>query len=553
MPARAHALAWAGLWVTVCWTVMWWGLGFPSFWDPDEAHYAQTTKEMLESGNWLVPTYDGKPFFDKPILFHLFQLIAFAALGPTEFAARSVPAASAMAVLAVVAWFARTVWDRPLTHTAALMLAVLPATFALTAYAILDMTFTLFLFGSAACLAVAALRGRGALEYFGYVLLAAAVLTKGPVAIILAGLSFLLALWFSPSTRAALLRLHWGRGLAIVAVLSAPWFAAMWAWYGSEFIDGYALRENLWLYIRPTYANQPSVFFYPRVAAVGLLPWTPILIGRVYDAARGQVFDPVERWLWAWVIAIVGFFSLSHFKLDHYVYPAAPALCLLAAKAWHDAHASDRGRIGVFVGALASAILLIAAGAVVFVGLERAPIEISPWARLLPIALVVSGLGFLIQLASLARGGSFRLPAVPWVPVSGLVAAYAVLVQIGLPAIERAKPVRTLAQLVARSAAPTDHVCMYRMNRWSNSWRFYVGRSSSRIEAPGDFHRFISSPGRHYCGMRRVDYNDLVSRGIAIEIAYEAPGLFTTSGRALRRGAPPESFVVVTDTIERNR
>jgi 4-amino-4-deoxy-L-arabinose transferase-like glycosyltransferase len=58
-------LVFAG-WAVVGWVVFAWRLGYPSFWDPDEANYAQTAREMLASHNWLVPTYDANPFSDKP-------------------------------------------------------------------------------------------------------------------------------------------------------------------------------------------------------------------------------------------------------------------------------------------------------------------------------------------------------------------------------------------------------------------------------------------------------------------------------------------------------
>lgn len=76
--------------------------------------------------------------------------------------------------------------------------------------------------------------------------------------------------------------------------------------------------------------------------AAGLLPWTPILTGRLVDVVRGRRMEMAERLLWVWSIAIVGFFTFSQFKLDHYVYPAAPALCLLCAHAWVSAHRDER-------------------------------------------------------------------------------------------------------------------------------------------------------------------------------------------------------------------
>ena len=66
--------------------VLFWRLGAPTFWDPDEAHYAETTRELIETGDWLAPYYNEQPFFDKPILFHWLQGIPMALAGPNELA-----------------------------------------------------------------------------------------------------------------------------------------------------------------------------------------------------------------------------------------------------------------------------------------------------------------------------------------------------------------------------------------------------------------------------------------------------------------------------------
>src|SRR5215210_1476612 len=110
---------WAG-WSLLVWVVMFWRLGDASFWDPDEAVYAQATRAMMRSGDWLVPTYNGQPFFDKPILFYWLQLLAFHALGATESGARIVPAVSGVGVVIATRWAGAAFFDLPVGRLAAL-------------------------------------------------------------------------------------------------------------------------------------------------------------------------------------------------------------------------------------------------------------------------------------------------------------------------------------------------------------------------------------------------------------------------------------------------
>jgi hypothetical protein len=117
-------------------------------------------------------------------------------------------------------------------------------------------------------------------------------------------------------------------GMFGILLVSAPWFVYMTWTFGRPFVDFYFLHENLSLYARPVFGPAASTTYFVPILAVGLLPWTPILAGRVIDAARRRACSTEERVLWAWNVAVFGFFSFSHFKLDHYVFPAAPALCL---------------------------------------------------------------------------------------------------------------------------------------------------------------------------------------------------------------------------------
>ena len=120
-------------------------------------------------------------------------------------------------------------------------------------------------------------------------------------------------------------------GLVIIAAVSSPWFIYMYVRFKDGFVNGYILDENFRLFSTTRFANQPGFWFYFQILAAALLPWTGLLIGRFIDDARALMrrerLDGVETMLLGWIVAVVGFFTLSSFKLDHYVFPAAPALC----------------------------------------------------------------------------------------------------------------------------------------------------------------------------------------------------------------------------------
>src|SRR5262249_13007427 len=162
------------------------------------------------------------------------------------------------------------------------------------------------------------------LQWPGYVSIALAVLIKGPLALVLCGLTFGLTLALSPDARARLLRLRFVAGVLLVLVLALPWFVYMGFRFRDAFIDGYLLNENIRLYSADLYTPtaSSSVWFYFRVLAAGLLPWTALLVGRLYDDGRAALrrdgsLATVDVLLWSWTIAIVAFFTFSKFKLDH--------------------------------------------------------------------------------------------------------------------------------------------------------------------------------------------------------------------------------------------
>jgi 4-amino-4-deoxy-L-arabinose transferase-like glycosyltransferase len=545
--ARSHALEVCALAAVLIFVVLFWRLGEPTFWDPDEAHYAESSREMLATGDWLAPHYNGQPFFDKPFLFHALQATAMRVVGADEFGARLVPALAALFLIGITAWFGAAAASTDVAIVAALLLAASPGVFALARYAILDTLFAAFEFGGVALIAVAALRDRPRLQYPGYVLIALAVLTKGPLAIVLCGLAFLLAISVSAETRRRLLALRWVVGLVVVLLLSAPWFLYMIHRFGQDFIRGYFLDENILLFAAARFGNQPRPWFYFQVLAAGLLPWTGVVVGRLVDDVRafrrGEPLDALEVLLWAWVASVVGFFTLSTFKLDHYVFPAAPALSLLCARAWVDLrggglrtrHAASR--VGLHL--LGPLLLLIGVGGGVFL---VARLQLPRAALVVPIVVTLGG----ALLTAIVNARGAHPPRAPWIVLIAMVVTYVGVVQFVIPALEQRKVVPELAEWVASQASTSDRVGVYRLNRWTGVFRFYVDRPVEQLASPDDARRFFAAPTPFYCAMLGRTFEEFVAQGIPLRIVRERDGMWATSGRALwRRRIPPTRFVVV--------
>jgi len=534
----------------IVFVVLFWRLGAPTFWDPDEAHYAETTRELIETGDWLAPYYNEQPFFDKPVLFHWLQGSFMALAGPNELGARLAPALASLALIGVTAWLGLSLLSADVALVAALLLATNPAVFALSRYAILDTVFTLFLLGGAALVTVSALQRRPRLQWYGYVAIALAVLVKGPLALVLCGLTFGLTLVLSAEARARLLELRFVVGVVLVLVLAAPWFLYMGFRFRDAFIGGYLLDENIRLYAADRFAPtaSSSVWFYFRVLAAGLLPWTGIIVGRLYDDVRAAwrrdgSLDPVDVLLWSWTIAIVGFFTFSRFKLDHYVFPTAPTLCLLCARAWVALRdrPDDPRNAGSRVGQrLVGPLLLVVAAAGGYMLIARLALPAA--ALIVPGA--VGGAGLMLTAAMMRRR---RAPAVPWVVFGALTITYAGLVLWVLPALEQRKVVPDLARWVATKASATDRVATYRLNRWNNAFRFYVGRHVAMIDAPDEASALFKGSEPFYCTMPAALYEQFVAEGAPLRIVYEREGMWATSGRVLWRSRVPLTrFVVVT-------
>ena len=244
----------------------------------------------------------------------------------------------------------------------------------------------------------------------------------------------------------------------------------------------------------------------------------------------------------AWTLSIVGFFTFSRFKLDHYVFPAAPALCLLCARAWLDVRAarfSPRhigSRIGLHM--VGPIVVAIGLGCGYFL---IARLALPPAAVVVPIALTLAGVS-VTTLANL-RGG--LPPRAPWIVLVALVVTYAGLITFVMPALDQKKVVDDLARDLSAVSSGTEPVATFRMDRWNPAFRFYVGRHVTFLNESHEAEAFFrSTPGPFYCLMRKPAFDEFAAKGIPLQIVRERDGMWATTGRSLwRKRIPTTQFV----------
>jgi len=542
-------LSWVA-WGAIVWIVVFWRLGYASLVDPDEAHYAELTREMLHSGSWLVPLLDGKPFIDKPVLFHWLQGASVLLFGETEFAARLPSALAAISLFATTRWAGAALLGEEVGTLGAVMLATIPAAFALSSIALFDMVFASFLFGGLACLLVASRQQRERVEICGYVLLTLAVMTKGPVALVLVGLWIGAGLVSSSRLRARLQRLHWGLGLVGVTLAASPWFVWMQGRFGSDFARGYLLAGNLFYFTQPIEFSSRAVShtFYIRAFAGAFFPWNSLVIGRGIDALRkrvGQV-DESEALLWTWVLVVFAFFSVARFKLDHYIFPAAPACCLIAAKAWKDAAADEDRRLNATrFAVIGAAAVLIAGGSFASVYIWKLDLELPPAAIVLPVALIAGGVVLMFQCWRI----QWRVPRSATAIVLMLLVSYATVVAIGYPALEEMRPTAQVAAQLGDAMGGEAPVGLYQLERWRGSLRYYLNRPIQRLETVEEARAFFARTETVYAIMLRRDYFALRQEHVRVHAMIAHRAVIGTEGKVLRKQR--WGYIVVVTNVPR--
>ncbi len=322
--------------------------------DPVEANYALTAKEMFLSGNWLSPQIYSQFWYDKPAMIYWLIAASYTLFGVGEFAARFPAGLFSAAGVAFAAWFAARIYA---SRLAGLLTAVVLGTsleyWVLARMVITDAVLFLFTSVSLAALYLGLREGGRGWYVLAYAAAGLAVLTKGPVGLVMPGL--VVFVYIAVTRRWELLtRLRILLGAVVFLAVAAPWYLAMYVVHGSDFVDTFLGLHN---YLRATVSEHPkdNVFYYYLVLfPLSLLPWTGVFLRALAAGRRRPHFAFLTVWLGVFIV----FYSLMATKYPTYVFPALFPAALLVARELEEMQ-SARRRTLLWLTVPATALLVL--------------------------------------------------------------------------------------------------------------------------------------------------------------------------------------------------
>jgi 4-amino-4-deoxy-L-arabinose transferase-like glycosyltransferase len=332
--ARYTTTLWALLALAIF--LCFWGNDKTPLFDTDEPRYAQAAKEMMQRGDWVLPTFNGQPRYAKPVMFYWLLIAAYKIFGVNEFAARFWSGVAAI-VIALFLYFAlRPIFGQESALAASLCWLTSIAALIFAHAAITDMVLVAFMTGAIIALWVGLVTNCTFWFLLASVSMGFAVLTKGPVGVVLPLMVFAVsAIIHRPAVSVPLRHLvAIGVGCLILFLATVlPWYVAVSIRTNGEFLRQFFLVENVSRYAQgsklPLWVH---LVYFPATAFVLAFPWSAFGIWML--SSLSGLTDEQKQWLTllkVWAILPVLVFSFSQTKNPQYVLLAVPALTSLGA------------------------------------------------------------------------------------------------------------------------------------------------------------------------------------------------------------------------------
>jgi len=502
--------------IALCLILFFLGLGVRPLWDIDEGKHAVTSMEMVRSGDWITPTFNGEPFFDKPVLFNWLGALAFLVFGFTEFAARLPAAILGTGCVMITYLLGRRLANATVGFLGGVILAtaleftVLCRTIVHDISLLFCVTLALYLF----YLGYQDSRHRQRNLLFSYAAMGLAVLAKGPVGLALPAMVIGLFLIFERKL-SFIKQMQVGWGILIFLAVASPWYILI-----SLKNPGYAgyffVYQNLGSFGSADPRHPAPFYYYVPVLFGGFFPWSCFLpLALIYAIRkRFQTVPGATAFLVSWVGVIFIFFSIAGSKLPTYILPIFPAAALLVALLWCELFKTPTP--GIRRGFLVSylPVMIIFAAALIYIWAQPlVEVEHESGVTIRQMNLVAIWLVGAIVVAGVFLIGK-KDHAFFSAVVLLVVTTLHIFMLVIVPSVNPYRSTRELALQYDRLIRPGDKFTFYR--RIKETALFYTGRRADVLKKPDQLQNYLDSDKPVFCIITRSRYSELNKPGYIV-------------------------------------
>lgn len=352
-------------------------LGLYPLTDKTESRYAEISREMVVTGNWITPQLNpGEPFWGKPPLAFWLTAVIFKCFGVNEFTARLSSFLLALFISWLILLLGKELKDDRYSWLTLIILWSTDLYYLMAGNVMTDMALlaTLIISFVSFYLTIEHEHQRKSYDsYLFFVGIGLSLLAKGPVGVVLICLPIFIWLILTQQWKKCFRSFNWIFGTLLVLIIAIPWYILAeqqtpgflryfiigehWerftvsGWRGDLYGTGHAYpRGTIWLY-----------------GFLSIFPWVFILLLTINSRwkAGAQIKSLLKNrfimYLLSWIVAPLIFFTLSKNISFHYVLPILPPIALLLAyliktdregsrKSQHSKWYLDNISMGLFMG-----------------------------------------------------------------------------------------------------------------------------------------------------------------------------------------------------------
>ncbi len=356
--------------VLVCGIIIFFiGLGSSGLVDETPPLFAASARAMSESGDWLTPKVNGIFRFDKPPL--IYWLMGFFYSLPKNeiwdsFGSLSARLPSALGSLFLMLMIGDTLFCWPhkgdrqflVPIVASLGFALSPLIIIWSRTAVSDALLTATL-GISLLLFWRRMASQNNDQCISaWLFLGLAILTKGPVALVLATLTITSFLFIQRDWKTLLYKINPKKGFLITILISVPWYILELIKEGKAFWDNFFGYHNFQRFTSVVNNHAEPSWFFLYIMILASLPFTPFLYHGIFKAFEDflksskedcNVTETLYTYSLCWLTSVLIFFSISSTKLASYWLPAIPAAAILTSYSFINLKNSNKSYLYLWI------------------------------------------------------------------------------------------------------------------------------------------------------------------------------------------------------------